>query len=120
MKKNIATGKLGEDIATEYLTKRGFKILEKNWRYSRYGEIDIIAVDQKTLVFIEVKTRSTINYGHPSEAINKNKLDKIRTLAGIYLNEHTKLKFSQYRFDAVGIILNKEPEITYYKDIYQF
>lgn len=120
MKKNITTGKLGEDIAAQYLSKKGFKVLERNWRYSRCGEIDIIAVDQKTLVFIEVKTRSTINYGHPSEAINKTKIDKIRTLAGIYLSENPKIKFNQYRFDAIGIILNQEPEITYYKDIYQF
>ncbi|OGI23585.1 MAG: YraN family protein [Candidatus Melainabacteria bacterium RIFOXYA12_FULL_32_12] len=120
MKSNIAKGKIGEDIAAKYLEKRGFKIIEKNWRYSRYGEIDIIATDQKTLVFIEVKTRSTVNYGHPVESITKSKIDKIRTLAGAYLNENPDLKFKNYRFDAIGIILNKEPEIVYYKDIYQF
>lgn len=120
MKKNAVKGKLGEDLATDFLVRKGFKILEKNWRYSRYGEIDIIAVDQKTLVFIEVKARTTANYGQPIEAINKTKIDKIRTLAGIYLNENPELKFQKYRFDAIGIILNKEPEITYYKDIYQF
>jgi putative endonuclease len=120
MTKNIAKGKLGEDLAGEYLVKRGFKILEKNWRYSRCGEIDIIAVDQKTLVFIEVKTRSTANYGHPSEAVNKNKIDKMRNLAGIYLSENPDQKFAKYRFDAVGIMLSPKIEIFYYKDIYQF
>lgn len=120
MRKNIETGKIGEELADKFLTGKGFKVIEKNWRYSRYGEIDIIAVDQKTLVFIEVKTRRSTICGHPSEAINKTKIDKMRTLASIYLSEKQDIKFNKFRFDAIAIILDKEPEITYYKDIYQF
>ena len=58
MGKNIAKGKTGEILAVEFLAKRGFKVIETNWRYSRCGEIDIIAFDNKTLAFIEVKTRN--------------------------------------------------------------
>lgn len=120
MKKNIEKGKIGEELAAEFLSKKGFKILEKNWRYSRYGELDIIAVDNKTLVFVEVKARSSIAFGHPAEAVDKNKLEKIRTLAGIYINEHPDLNYKGYRYDAIAVILTKIPEIIYYKDVYQF
>ncbi|MCK7521161.1 MAG: YraN family protein [Ignavibacteriales bacterium] len=120
MNKNVEKGKIGENMAAEFLQKKGFKILEKNWHYSRYGEIDIIAVDKEILVFIEVKTRSSSNFGHPGEAINKNKMDKIRLIAGAYINQNQNARYKGYRFDAVCIILNPKPEITYYKDIYQF
>lgn len=118
--KNSSKGKIGENIAAEFITRKGFEILERNWHYSRYGEIDIIAVDKTTLVFIEVKARSSINFGYPIEAINKSKMNKMRILAEAYLNLNHDVKFSGYRFDAVGIILESKPQITYYQDIYQF
>ena len=65
-------GKLGEDIATNYLKQKGYKILDRNFE-SRQGEIDIIAIDKKEIVFIEVKTRTSNKYGTPSEAVNKIK-----------------------------------------------
>jgi len=120
MSKNIDKGKSGEEIAADYLRKKGFKILHRNWRYSRCGEIDIIASDRDTLVFIEVKARSSSNFGHPSESVNRTKIEKIRTLAGLYLNENPENQFHKFRFDAVGVILGSKPEISYYKDIYQF
>jgi len=118
MSKNISKGKAGEDLAAEFLIKRGFNVIERNWRYSRYGEIDIIAFDREILVFIEVKARTSNDYGHPIEAINQNKVNKIRTIAGIYLNEKEGLKYKGVRFDAVCIILKNIPEITYFKDIF--
>lgn len=66
------TGKSGEDIAVEYLEKKGYIILERNFRCNQ-GEIDIIAMDKQEIVFIEVKTRSNQNYGLASEAVNKQK-----------------------------------------------
>ena len=117
---NIKKGKKGEDIAADYLKEKGFKILERNWRYSIVGEIDIIAVDQKTLVFIEVKARSSANFGQPIEAVDKIKMGKMKNMANIYLSENPAVQYSSYRFDAIGIILGKEPEITYYRNIYQF
>ena len=120
MKTNISKGKAGEKLAAEYLQKRGFSIVETNWRYSRSGEIDIIAIDKNALVFVEVKTRSSISFGLPIESITETKMNRMKTLAGIYLSEKPDIKFKNFRFDVVGIILNKVPEITYYKDVYQF
>ena len=120
MKKNCEKGRIGESLAEEFLISKGFKIIEKNWRYSRQGELDIIASDKNTLVFVEVKARSSISFGYPIEAIDKNKMNKIKTLAGIYLSENKDLKFKKLRFDAVGIILGENPQISHYKDIYQF
>ncbi len=65
-------GKLGEDIATHYLKQNGYTILDRNFE-CRQGEIDIIAIDKKEIVFIEVKTRTSNKYGTPSEAVNKIK-----------------------------------------------
>lgn len=65
-------GKLGEDIAVNYLKQKGYKILDRNFE-CRQGEIDIIALDKKEIVFIEVKTRTSNKYGAPSEAVNKIK-----------------------------------------------
>ena len=70
---NIQLGKNGEEIAQQYLIKQGYKILEKNKRFSNFCEIDIIAQDKQTVVFVEVKTRKTTFCGHPLEAITKSK-----------------------------------------------
>lgn len=117
---NKTKGKLGEELAAEFLKNKGFKIIETNWRYSRYGEIDIIASEKDTLAFIEVKSRTSMAFGHPLEAINKNKINQIHSIACAYLSEKKDIKYKNYRFDAVAVILSKEPEITYYKDVYQF
>lgn len=69
---NQEIGKLGEDIAVNYLKQKGYKILDRNFE-CRQGEIDIIAIDKKEIVFIEVKTRTSNKYGYPSEAVNKIK-----------------------------------------------
>ena len=75
---NITTGKKGEELAQEYLAKKGYKILETNKRFSRFCEIDIIAQDKDTLVFCEVKTRKTNICGSPLEAITKSKYQNIK------------------------------------------
>lgn len=69
---NKETGKLGEDIAVHYLKQNGYVILDRNFE-CRQGEIDIIALDKKEIIFIEVKTRTSNKYGTPSEAVNKIK-----------------------------------------------
>lgn len=66
-------GNTGEDIATEYLEKQGYIILERNF-YCKQGEIDIIAKDKNEVVFVEVKSRSDVGYGLPSEAVTKQKI----------------------------------------------
>lgn len=98
------TAKLGEDKACEYLKKIGFKILERNYRKT-YGEIDIIALDKDVLAFIEVKTRTSDQFGSPLEAITYWKLKSLIKTAQYYKMTHPKLPES-LRIDAVSVILN--------------
>ena len=70
---NRVFGNAGEDLACRYLEKQGYKILERNKQYSRFCELDIIALHKNTTVFVEVKTRKTDDFGTPLEAITKTK-----------------------------------------------
>ena len=112
---NISIGKIGEEIAKNYLAKLGYKILETNKRFSRFCEIDIIALEKNTLVFVEVKTRKTNITGLPFEAITKTKYNHIKTGVFTYLSENKKYK--NYRIDAIGIILEPELKINHLKNI---
>ena len=119
LKENIKKGRNGENIAENYLKKAGYKIIEKNWHYSKNAEIDIIALDKNTLVFIEVKTRSTLNFGHPFEAINFAKLQKIQSAIYAYMNTSNK-KYKSFRIDGIAVIGIEEPKIEHLKNIGQF
>lgn len=112
---NVTTGRKGEQIALEYLKKQGFKILEMNKHFSRFCEVDIIALDRDTLVFAEVKTRSSERYGIPLEAITKEKYNNIRKGLYMYLQENPKYK--KYRIDAISILLKPKLEIKHLKNI---
>ena len=112
---NISIGKNGEEIAVKYLEKQGYKILETNKRFSKFCEIDIIALDRNILVFVEVKTRKTDICGHPFEAITKTKYQHIKQGLFIYLQEHNEYK--KYRIDAVSILLKPEIKIEHLKNI---
>lgn len=96
-------GKLGEDLACQYLEKQGYKILERNFE-ARQGEIDIIALDKNELVFIEVKTRTNINYGKPAEAVNNNKQKHLIKTVEYYLYSR-KLENEFVRIDVIEIYL---------------
>jgi len=101
--------RIGEDIATNYLKKKGYKIIERNFRKG-YGEIDIVATHQNTLVFIEVKTRTTALYGGAIEAISYSKLQKLIRTCEYYKVLHPKLPDAM-RIDAILIDLeNNEPK----------
>ena len=78
------TGKLGEDLATKYLEKIGYKIVARNFR-CRQGEIDIIARSTEELVFVEVKTRTNLSYGSPAEAVDFTKQKHMEKVAKYYL-----------------------------------
>lgn len=112
---NIITGKKGEEIAAEYLIKQKYEILEKNRRFSRFCEIDIIALDKDTLVFCEVKTRKSLSCGHPLEAITKSKYQNIKK--GIYLYLQENQKYKKFRVDAISILLKPDLEIKHLKNI---
>ena len=112
---NKNLGKNGEEIAKTYLEKSGYVILEMNKRFSRFCEIDIIALDRQTLVFVEVKTRKTDICGHPLEAITKTKYNHIKQGLFFYLQENPKYK--KYRIDAISILLKPELKIDHLKNI---
>lgn len=114
---NKEIGKYGENLAKKYLENLGYKILDMNYKYSRYGEIDIVALYKNELCFVEVKTRRNNKFGTPMEAITKDKLIKIQLSAKNYIQEK-KPKFEKFRIDAISIELkeNKE-EITHIKNI---
>ena len=113
---NKQIGVNGEHIACEYLKKLGWKILEKNFRYSKYAEIDIIAKESNTIVFIEVKTRTTSNFGHPFEAINTKKINNIYKATLSYL-QSTQERYEDYRIDIISILGNPNPKIEHIKNI---
>lgn len=96
-------GQSGEDIAAEFLNKKGYTILQRNYR-CRHGEIDIIAKIGTTLVFIEVKTRKGAAYGSPAAAVTHKKQRQISKTALYYLAEHN-LFDAPARFDVVSIML---------------
>ena len=95
-------GRYGEDLAAQHLEAAGMRLLDRNWR-CREGELDLVARDRDgTVVFCEVKTRSTAAFGDPAEAVGWAKARKLRTLAGVWLREHPG--DAPLRFDVVSIV----------------
>ena len=113
---NKITGKFGEEQAQKFLKKMGWKILETNFYHSRFAEIDIIAKDNDTIVFVEVKTRSTVNFGHPFESITKSKLQNIFK-AGLAYLQTTNEPYKSYRIDVISVIGKENPKIEHLKNI---
>jgi putative endonuclease len=116
---NKTLGNLGETLARQYLQAQGYQILEQNFK-NKLGEIDLIAKDGKTVCFVEVKTRQSLNQGQPYEAVHTWKIRKLSQLATSYL----KYKFNSVdilsRFDVISIVLNKgsSPTIQYIKNAF--
>lgn len=108
--RKVDEGKRGEDIAVAFLKKKGFTILDRNFRI-RGGEIDIVAQDKKTLVFIEVKTRSSSEFGSPFEAITPWKLRALIRTAQFYKAKHPQLP-DLMRIDAVGVMVDYQQGTT--------
>ena len=99
---NKILGQLGEDITSKYLQERGYKILERNFR-NKLGEIDLIAQDGKMICFIEVKTRKSLTYGAPFEAVHSTKQVKMVRMALSYLKYKFRTIDVLSRFDVISI-----------------
>lgn len=100
-------GRQFESLAENYLIKKGFKILKKNF-YSRYGEIDIIAFDREgNLIFVEVKGRNSLNFGAGEESITDKKINSLIRTAEIFLEKNPDLRFNGIRFDVISIFKDK-------------
>lgn len=109
-------GEKGEDLAVDFLKGKGHQIIERNWRFSGY-EIDIITEVDEFIVFVEVKTRSSSEWGNPEDAIGKQRMRRMINGASNYLKLNCIDKPA--RFDVVSIVMyNKEKEIEYFEDAF--
>jgi len=110
----------GEDCAVRYLENLGWTVLERNWRYKKLGEVDIVAVEPSerngVLVFCEVKAKRGRGYGDPLEAITRAKLARLHRLACAWMSTH-EMAFDRVRIDAIGILApkNEHWELTHVK-----
>jgi putative endonuclease len=111
-------GSEGEALAAEFLRKKGYRIIAKNYKTS-IGEIDIIAKDGDTFVFLEVKTRTNETFGYPFEAVNGHKRRKIKNVALLFLKrmkEEVPARFDVLSISSTG---DGRQEITHIKDAFE-
>ena len=114
----LKTGKKGEELAADFLTKAGYRIIERNYRCV-FGEIDIVAEEGNTLVFVEVKSRRSASYGEPQLAVGYRKQRKISTVALNYIEEKQR-QGSSARFDVVSIRMTfPKPAIELIKNAFE-
>lgn len=95
-------GRFGEKIAEDFLIKNGIKIISKNY-FTKYGEIDLIGLENETIIFVEVKLRKNLNYGFPIEAIEEKKIKRLKRAAETFLQDFND--FEKCRFDILLIFL---------------
>lgn len=103
MARNIELGRRGERIAADFLTIAGHRVVDRNWR-SRKGELDIVTFDRDYVVAVEVKTRTSLAFGHPLEAIDRRKLHRLYRLAWEWCTAHG-VSHTRVRIDAVAVIV---------------
>jgi putative endonuclease len=117
MSRHIKTGVNGEAMAAAWFQNRGFTVLHRNWRHG-HCEIDIVATKGPCLHFIEVKTRTSLRFGFPEQAVTPAKLKKIMKAAEQYLEENTGYKRVQYDVLSITLLPGHEPEYFYIEDVY--
>jgi putative endonuclease len=103
MRAKDVLGRRGEELAADYLEAHGMRILDRNWRCPA-GEIDIVALDGETLVVAEVKTRKSLDYGHPFEAVGAEKLARLHRLAAAWCRGHDPRMPLLRRVDVVAVL----------------
>ncbi len=113
-------GRRGEEIAEQYLRKKGFKIVARNYKTHRWGEIDRIAIDKDTLVFVEVRTKTNSDFMSPQETITAHKLQSLKRAASYFEIENEDKNLPKaLRIDFVGVTFdNKDkPRIEHFENI---
>lgn len=112
-------GALGEQLAVDHLQSRGLKVLARNWR-CRYGELDVIAADMpaRALVFVEVKTRTSDHFGGLAQAVNADKVRRLRRLAALWLAQQDA-RWAAIRIDVIGVRIGRRrtPEIIHLEGV---
>lgn len=117
--KRSEVGKFGEEEAVRFLKKKRYDIIARNWR-NKFGEIDIIALDRETVVFVEVRTKMTGDFGTPQESVTKVKMRQIVKAASNYIREK-RLEEESIRFDFIGVIADKDagkPSISHIENAF--
>ncbi len=117
MARHNEIGKQGEAWAAAYLTGRGYSILHCNWRYSHY-EIDIIALKNNVLHFVEVKSRSSKSFGLPEDGVTKKKFQRLLQAADEFLFQHPQYRHVQYDILSITTFKNTPPEFFLIEDVY--
>ncbi len=102
-------GALGEKLAADFLKKRGYRIVERNFR-CRQGEIDIIARQGECLVFVEVRTKASSGFGTPEESVTARKREKLASVAETYIQSHDSP--SSWRIDVVAVELSPDGRVS--------
>lgn len=118
---NKVQGKIGEEMAAKYLIEKGFQMIEANYS-TKFGEIDLIAVKNDILHFVEVKLKTGDLFGTPEEMIGLNKIGRVRRMAEFYLLENPDMAkvYQTYSIDAVCIVVNENglvERLNYYENV---
>lgn len=120
-RKPKSLGERGEAFACRYLKKKAYTIIARQDR-SRLGEIDIIAVQERTIVFVEVKTRTADERGAPDEAVDRDKQERLTRAALGYMRKHDLLGSCPARFDVISIVWPKgakTPEVRHFENAFE-
>ena len=117
MDSNQTKGNRGEELAAAWLEKKGYTLLERNWRF-RHWEVDIIASKDRFLHFVEVKTRHSLRYGRPEESITRDKMSNLRNAAEEYQYQHPEWKYIQFDVMAITMIEEELKEVLMIEDVY--
>ncbi len=108
MSTNQELGAYGEQLASQFLEGLGFEIVDRNYR-CKFGEIDIVARDEDTIVIVEVKTRSNVTFGLPAEAVTNRKVQTLRRLAAHWMSE-AKQPVNAVRIDVISVVMSSDGE----------
>ena len=113
-------GRIGEDIAVQYLEEKGFTVLDRNYNFE-HGEIDIVAYQGRFIVFVEVKTRSSASYGEPEMAIDSKKRQQLLLVAEAWMHER-RMTGAPARFDVIAIMRpqTSREEIRHYEEAFWY
>ncbi|MBV9771055.1 MAG: YraN family protein [Bryobacterales bacterium] len=118
MTEDHALGRRGEDIAQRFLQREGLVIVDRNYRMaSGGGEVDLVGWEGDTLVFVEVKSRKTEDYGAPDRAIGLQKQLSLMRAAREYA-KHAEVPWGKVRFDVVNIVFTTPPKVTHFRDVF--
>jgi putative endonuclease len=115
MTEDHALGRRGEDVAQRFLQRNGFVIVDRNYRMaSGGGEVDLVGWEADTLVFVEVKSRKTAEYGSPDRAIGLEKQSSLVRAAREYAR-HAEVPWDRIRFDVVNVVFTAPPAVTHFR-----